>query len=220
MSSERPDPRELLRAEILAEAGRESEDILRAARREAETILARAEAQGRRESQDRLGEAQAAGARRRDRLAASVAVEAGRLRSARVEQQLGSIREAARRRLTELARSGAAYRETVLGLAAEAMGRMAGTAFVVKLSPADRTALGDGLDRAAAERVGRGPLRVEVREEPALAEGGVIVEDEAGRQVWDDRLGARLERLWPELRRRLAVRAGLAAPAGRPGSGP
>jgi vacuolar-type H+-ATPase subunit E/Vma4 len=213
-------PREALRAEILAEAGRESEAILRAARQEAQAILDRAEEEGRRERQERLDQAQAAAARRRGLLAAAVAVETGRLRSARVERLLDSVREEARRRLAELVRGGAAYREAVLALAAEAVGRMAGASFVVKLSPADRSALGEGLGRAVAERAGRGPLRVELREEAALAGGGVVVEDESGRQVWDERLPARLERLWPQLRRRLAARAGLAAAEGRAEAGP
>ena len=43
----------------------------------------------------------------------------------------------------------------------------------------------------------------------AMTDGGAIVQDAVGGQVWDNRLLARLARLWPELRRQIAVRAGL-----------
>jgi len=44
--------------------------------------------------------------------------------------------------------------------------------------------------------------------DPAVDEGGVVVESASGRQRWDNRLEARLARLWPELRRQVAGRAG------------
>jgi vacuolar-type H+-ATPase subunit E/Vma4 len=51
-----------------------------------------------------------------------------------------------------------------------------------------------------------------------MSGGGVIVHDAAGRQVWDNRLAPRLERLWPELRRQLAAQTGLLSPGESTGS--
>jgi vacuolar-type H+-ATPase subunit E/Vma4 len=79
----------------------------------------------------------------------------------------------------------------------------------VKLLAADRAALGDGLAEAIAARVGRAPLSITITDDPTITEDGVVVQDVAGRQVWDNRLTARLGRLWPELRQQIAVRAGL-----------
>ena len=130
-----------------------------------------------RTSADRSGskQARAEAARRRELILATVPVEAGRLRSARVEALLESVREEVRRRL--LAREGFDYRETVVALAAEAMKQMPGSAFVVKLSAADRAALGDGLAEEIARRVGRSPLNVTIAEDPAATDGGVVIQD-------------------------------------------
>ena len=54
---------------------------------------------------------------------------------------------------------------------------MAGVAFVVKVSEADRTLLGDGLAEEVRQRIGRPALNVTVSYEPDIAGGGVIVED-------------------------------------------
>ncbi len=45
--------------------------------------------------------------------------------------------------------------------------------------------------------------------EPAKIAAGVVVRDADGRQLWDDDLLARLDRLWPAARREVAVRCGL-----------
>jgi vacuolar-type H+-ATPase subunit E/Vma4 len=82
---------------------------------------------------------------------------------------------------------------------------MAGIAFVVKVSEADRTLLSDGLAEEITHRVGRPALNVTVSYEPDITGGGVIVEDAEARQMWDNRLLKRLERMWPELRRQIAV---------------
>ncbi len=50
------------------------------------------------------------------------------------------------------------------------MSRMAGDAFVVKLSAADRVALGDGLAGEIARRVGRSPLSITISDEPTITE--------------------------------------------------
>jgi vacuolar-type H+-ATPase subunit E/Vma4 len=194
--------------EILAEAHCEGEQIVRTARQEAETLLARATDEAKAARQQRLDLARAEAARRRELLLATVPLETGRLRSARIETLLHSIYEGVRQRL--LTREGFDYREALITLAAEAAARMAGDAFVVKLSAADRAALGEGLAEEIAQRVGHSPaLSITISDEPAITEGGLLIEDSEGRQVWDNRLPARLERLWPELRRQIALGASL-----------
>jgi vacuolar-type H+-ATPase subunit E/Vma4 len=195
---------EILSEEILADARREGEEIVIRARRDAEVFLTGAVAEADQVRQDRLDHARAEAARQSELILATVTVETGRLRAARIETLLESVYEEACQRL--LAREGFEYRETVIGLASHAISLMAGAAFVAKVSEADRTILGDGLADEIARRVGR-PVSITVSHEPDITGGGVVVEDAEARQVWDNRLAKRLERLWPELRRQIAVEA-------------
>jgi vacuolar-type H+-ATPase subunit E/Vma4 len=195
----------VLREEILAEAQRESEGILARARQYAEGVLVTAAADANKEREEQLDRGRAEAARRRELILATVPVEAGRLRVLRVESLLESVREEARGRL--LAHDGFKYREAVITLAALALGHMAGVAFVVKVSEGDRTLLGDGLADEIARRVGRSPLDVAVAYDSEIPGGGVIVEDSSACQIWDNRLLKRMERMWPELRRQIAVQA-------------
>ena len=148
-----------MREEILADAQREGEEIIIRARQDAEVFLTNAAAEADRVRQERLDQARAEAARRSELILATVSVETGRLRAARVEALLESVNEEARQRL--LAREGFEYRETVIALAAHAINQMAGAAFVVKLSEAEQTILGDGLAEEIAHRVGR-PVNITV----------------------------------------------------------
>jgi vacuolar-type H+-ATPase subunit E/Vma4 len=220
-----PNPQEALCAEILAEARRESEHIVQAARQEGEALLARTSQAAEHARQQRLEAAGAAAALRREQILAAIPLEANRLRLAAVENQLQSIYEEARRRLQAVrAAAGetpaAAVRETLIGLAAEAISQMSGDVFVVKLSPADHAALAEGMDRGIVERLGAGPsLALTVSVDASLIDAGVIVEDHEGRQVWDNRLPGRLGRMWPELRRQIALGTSLVAENGPAGAG-
>ena len=193
----------VLREEILAEARRESEEIVNRARQGAESLLAAAAAEATKVREEQLDQARTEAARRSGLVLASVPVEAGRLRDARVESLLESVQEEVRQRL--LALDGLSYREAVITLAALAASRMAGVAFVVKVAEVDRILLGDGLADEVAHRVGRPALNVSVSYDPEITGGGVIVEDGEARQIWDNRFLKRLERMWPELRRQIAV---------------
>jgi vacuolar-type H+-ATPase subunit E/Vma4 len=195
---------EILREEILANAQRESEGILLRARQDAEGILTNAAVEADRLHQERLEQARAEAYRRSELILATVSVETGRLRAARVEAMLESVRDEARRRLQT--HEGFDYHETVIALAAHAIGQMAGDAFVVKLSEAEQAILGDGLAGEITRRVGRS-VNITVLYEEEIAGGGVVVEDAEARQTWDNHLLKKLERLWPELRRRIAAEA-------------
>ena len=208
---------EVLREEILAAARREGEEIVSRARQDAEVFLTSAVGEADRIRQERLDQARAEAARQSELILATVTVETGRLRAARVEALLESVYEEACQRL--VAREGFEYLETVIGLASHAISQMAGDGFVVKLSEADQTILGDGLAEEIAHRVGR-PVGIAISYEPGITEGGVIVEDTEARQMWDNRLVKRLERLWPELRRQVAVEATFVPKTGSGGDGP
>ena len=211
MSTTNQNSPDVLCAEILADAKRQSEEILQRAKTEAETTLAAASAEAEKIRRERRDQAQVEAARRKELILATVAVETGRLRSARVEALLESVREEIHRRL--LARNFDAC-ETIIALAAEAIRRMPGNDFVLKISAADHAAFGDGLAGEIARRVGRPPLNLTMTADSAISDSGVIVQTADGFQFWDNRLLSRLERLWPELRRQIAMQTSLVSEHG------
>ena len=207
---------DVLCAEILADAQRQSEEILQRAKTEAETTLAAASAEAEKIRHERREQAQTEAVRRKELILATVAVETGRLRSARTEALLESVREEIRRRL--LARNFDS-RKTIIALAAEAIRRMPGNDFVLKISAADHAAFGGGLAGEIAQHVGRSPLNLAISLDAAMTDGGVVVQTPDGFQFWDNRLLSRLERLWPELRRQIAIRASLVGENNSTGGG-
>ena len=208
---------EILREEILATAQQEGEDIVLRARQDAEGILTNAVAEADRLRKERLDQAHTEASRRSELILATVSVETGRLRLARVEALLESVHDEARRRLQ--AREGFDYQETVISLAAHAIDQMAGDAFVVKLSEVEQTILSDRLAEEITRRVGR-PVNINIFYGEDITGGGVVIEDTEARQVWDNRLLKKLERLWPELRQRIAVEASFVPKTPTGGDGP
>ncbi len=207
MTDEGADPQQVLTDEILADARRQADRLRRRAERDAKATIEKAEREAEADRTERLDKARAEADRRRRRTLASVPVEEGRMRAARIEEALEGIRAAARERL--LARQGYDYRAALVRLAGEALAAMDGQTFVLELAEADRDTLGPDLAAAVRDRDGREGLDVAPAAEPADIAGGVIVRDAEGRQRWDNSLAARLERLWPALRRRVAAETGL-----------
>jgi vacuolar-type H+-ATPase subunit E/Vma4 len=206
---------EKLHEEILAEARKESEEIIARAKHDAETFLTSADAVAERTRQEKLDQARAEADLKSGLIRATIPVETGRLRTSRVEALLESVHEEAQKQL--MSREGFEYRETVIALASDAISKMTGDVFVVKLSWADKDILGDGLAEEIAVRVSRS-VNITVSLEQDITGSGVIVEEGEGRQVWDNRLLKRLERLWPELRRLIAVETSLVLKRGLGGS--
>jgi vacuolar-type H+-ATPase subunit E/Vma4 len=206
---------EKLHEEILAEARKESEEIIARAKHDAETFLTSADAVAERTRQEKLDQARAEADLKSGLIRATIPVETGRLRTSRVEALLESVHEEAQKQL--MSREGFEYRETVIALASDAISKMTGDVFVVKLSWADKDILGDGLAEEIAVRVSRS-VNITVSLEQDITGSGVIVEEGEGRQVWDNRLLTRLERLWPELRRLIAVETSLVLKRGLGGS--
>ncbi len=196
-------------AEILAEARRESEQILSQAQKEAEALLARTAEEAEKARQERLVFARGDAARRRELILATVPLEAGRQRLAQVEALLQAIADQARQRL--LARQGFDYRATLISLAAEGIRSMSGEDFTIKLSPLDCAMFADGLAIEITRCVDGSRLRITLSDDPTIDEGGLIIQDAHGRQVWDNRLPMKLERLWPQLRQQIALHTSLVA---------
>ncbi len=195
-----------LSEEILAEAKRECDEIIRRAQQGSASLLAAATAKAEKIRRDKLEAAQAEATRLSELTLATISVETGRLRSAHIEAILENIREEARRQL--LARDFDGH-EAIVTLAAEAIRRMPGTDFVLKISAADHAAFGDKLAEGIRQRAGRSPLNLTVFADPTMTDGGVVIQFADGLQIWDNRLLSRLDRLWPELRRQIATQTSL-----------
>ena len=210
MATLNPNSPEVLRQEILAAAKRDCERILRLAQKTAESYLTRAKAEAEKIQKQKLDTLRAEAVRRSELMMATVRVEIGRLRAERVESILKTIRETARHQLESCDFDSC---EIVIALAAEAIGHMPGNDFILKLSAANQAAFEDQLADKISLRVGR-PLKLAVMPDSAMADSGVIVQGDHGRQFWDNRLLSRLERLWPELRRQIAVQTRLVETTG------
>ena len=207
------DSSEVLCQEIKAGAQRQRDEILSCAHGEAEALLGREGSQAIEARLKRLEEARVEGVRRRDLTLTSVFVEARRLYLARIETLLESVRIDAQKQLSS--RDGFDYRESVINLASEAVRSMTGDEFTVRLAEKSRSILGDALSEEIKSRAGRPEIKVTVSWDTRMADDGPIVTDAAGSRIWDNRYSARLERLWPELRRLIA---GEMFPAGLEGS--
>jgi vacuolar-type H+-ATPase subunit E/Vma4 len=198
---------QVLRDEIIADAQRQAERLVRKAQREAKLMVDKAVTECEQQCQEKLDAARATAERHRMLILATVPVEIGRLQATRAEQELTAMRDAVLDRL--LARTGFDYRDSLLALAAEAIARMEGDAFVLQLADQDLKEYGPGLATGAAARAGRPEVTVTLDARPAAIRTGVIVRDPQGRQVWDNSFEARLHRLWPFLRHQLAAHLGL-----------
>ena len=200
---------EVLRDEILADAQRQAARAIRKAEREAKAVLDKATSESQEERSSKLATAQAEADRKRTLIFATVPVEIGRMHAAHVEKELLSFRDKVRDKL--LARKGFDYGETLVTLAAEALARMEGDTFVLELSEQDRKTFGAELADIVPDLAGRPDVTVTVDNQPAQIESGVIVRDPQGRQIWNNSLEARLERMWPLLRSQIAEHMGLQA---------
>ena len=196
-------PQDVLREEILADARRQAERTLRRTEHDAEDALQKARKGADADRDSRLDAARREAERRRNLVLAAIPVEEARMRAQRTEEVLEAIRGEARERLLE---RGDDYRACLVRLAAGALAQMAGEQFVLELGAEDLKALGSRLADDVRKAAGREGLQIAVAPEPAAIEAGVIVRDADGRQVVDNRLAARLERLWPALRLAIGVR--------------
>lgn len=187
---------EVLRESVLAAARREAAALAAAAEREAAALLASARAGAGADGRALAAAAKTRGARERAALLSSVPAEAALLRALRLEALLENIRARAAALL-----AGGSAAPDLAALAAEAAAGIGGRSFVLTSAP------GSGLAALAGEierRAGLGALELAFEEDPA-AGPGVTARSADGSRRWDNTLAARLERRWPELRRRLGA---------------
>jgi len=208
---------ERLREEILAEAQKKGEEIIMRAQQDAEAHIKNIISDAERLRQSILDQARLEAERQSELILATVPVETGRLRAARIESLLESIRDEAYQKL--LNHEGFPYRETLITLASQAINNMAGDSFVVQVYGSEKGTMAEGLSEEIARHVAR-PVQITVSYHQETTGGGVIVEDAEARQVWDNRLLERLKRLWPELRRQIALEAGFVPKKAKGGENP
>lgn len=185
-----------LKREVLEAARREAAAITAAAGAEAERLLAAAAEEAALAAEEISTAAAAEAGRLRAAALASVPAEAARLRAARLEALLTEIKAAALALLAEEPAPG-----VCAALAAQALAGIGGDTFVITAPP------GSGLPGLAAEierLAGLGPLKLEFEEDPGVG-GGAAARSADGRRRWDNTFSARLERLWPEERRRIGA---------------
>jgi vacuolar-type H+-ATPase subunit E/Vma4 len=112
----------VLRDEILADAERQAQRLIRKAEREAKAVLDKATAESQEERSGKLAAAQAKADRKRTLISATVPVEIGRMRAGRVEQVLLALCEQVRTKIRE--RELEDYGEILVTLVAEALGNL------------------------------------------------------------------------------------------------
>jgi vacuolar-type H+-ATPase subunit E/Vma4 len=190
------DAQNKINEEILADARTKAERALRSARREAEKITKKAQddaeqieqevinhARGRAEAQAKIIQTATEPARRRIKL------------DVREEVLLSVISDAKVRLLN---RDSDDYGRTLTALTAEAAELLQDEGLTAYLSSEDYDKFGAALP---GRLLG---LTLEVRPASQPLEGGVIVETADGRRRVDNSIEARLERIYPELRREIA----------------
>lgn len=195
----------VLSGEILQDARRRAERVVKRAEREGEKVLERArrEAEGFRENL--LSHADRRIARERRVFDAGLDLEERMLRLKAQGELLDEVFAEALKRLRQ--HHGFDYPSVLGNLAAEGILAMTGDAFVLRLRKDDLKTLKNTLPREVQtlvrERSGR-KVSVTVTENAAPIEVGVVIESADGRQRFDNSFAGRLRRMQHELRFRLA----------------
>lgn len=191
----------VLAEEILADAGKKAARARGRGEREAQQILGKARQQATEAAEKTLAAAQERADRQRTAIMATVEAEAKLDLLAAREAELDKLFDAARQRLAD--KGSYDYPAVLAVLAAQAIEAMAADEVVIELCEQDRALATDAWLDEVRRRVGR-PVTIDVSANHAPIAGGLIVRSADGRLLYDNSFAARLERLKPELRRRLA----------------
>ena len=202
-------PEDLLREEIVADAKRQAERLLRKASKEVSELAAKSKETADKECAKVLANAKSTAAHRAELLCAKVPVEVGRYRAAHIEEQLNAVRESTAKKLEALPIT-AALLVRLIGDAAHTCG---GGDFIVSLSKTDRSALEKNASwqKDAAREAGVDCTFTLSGEMLPPASRGPLLTSADGTVICDNRLDARLARLWPSLRCIIAERLGYVA---------
>ncbi|MFO7897469.1 MAG: V-type ATP synthase subunit E [Planctomycetota bacterium] len=197
--TEKPDA---LADEILADARRQAERKLKRARRRAKSLVRSANKRAAAAKEKAAEQAQQRAEHEAERVLADIPHEEQLRRLRAKAAVIGQLFDD----VVEEVRSSDDRPALFARLAADAIGRMQGDAFVVDVPREDAPALGDEFGGRVADEVARSSGRtVSARLEPTdRGGGGVIVRSADGRQVVDNSLATRVERMRPRLRDRIA----------------
>ena len=205
----------VLADEILDDARRKADRASKKAERRAKRILRDAQKKADQATAVALAAAEGRAGRQAASILATIEQDIRRDLLDQREAAIATILDAAMQRVAS--REGTDYPAALTTLAAEAVGAMATDAVVLHLAEADRAiATAEWLD-ALRQRVGR-PVAIEVADEAAPIQGGLIVRSADGRLLYDNSFAARLVRLRPALRRQIAARVYAQAPGSKEGN--
>ena len=196
------DGTDALQQQILTDARRQAEPLVKRARRQAEELLRKAEQEAERRREQVRAQAQQRGEAAAQRVRARAELEAENIRRRAQEDILQQARQRAMDSLCDMVVCDQ-YPEMLLRLALAGLAAMDGMRFEIVMRAKDREAHGKHAahalrDRAASE-LGRQVI-VTAADETITASGGLVVRRADGRQVCDQTFEVRLDRLWPELR--------------------
>lgn len=209
MSSEKA-----LSDEILQDARKKADRARRRAEREARRIVREAEEEAQEDRQKTLEAARQRAERQARSLLATLDQEVQRDLLEQRQAQLDRLFDAARERLAD--RESYHYPAVLAHLAAEAIEAMGAEQVVVELAEEDAGLATEQWLERVREGAGR-EVDIEVADEPAPIEGGVVVRSADGRLCYDNSFEARLRRLRPRLRHQIAAMAYPEGGGERPG---
>jgi len=195
-----------LQEEILADARRRAERLNQRAQRDSEAFVQEARTFAEQE-RERLMQAMRQRAEREQSMQeARLDQEVQRLRRQAFQDVLERVRAEAERELAALA-AGQDGRQMLVRLAVSAIGAMRGEAFTLALRGEDRQRWGATLAQevrtAVQSQLGR-QVSVKIGDGDVTASGGLIVRGEGTRELVDQTFGARMGRLWGEIRGHVA----------------
>jgi vacuolar-type H+-ATPase subunit E/Vma4 len=200
-------PEDPLTSEIAADAEKRAARARQRAEREAKSIRQDAEREAQQSVERAVAEAEARAAHAAEISAARIEQELEKLRLTQRDEVVETVRDRARESLRELAATDE-HRDVLLRLALLAIGKMSGHRFELVLRPADRERWGADLAEAVRARVGSDfgrVVQVMLADDTVDASGGLVVRTTDGHLVADQTFEARAERLWPQIRVRVAT---------------
>ncbi len=191
-----------LEEQILEDAEKKKDPILRRARRKADKIVQEAEEELEQQREQMKQEAREEAERETARLQARTELDAENIRRQARENILNAIRERAEKVLQELTESDD-YPEALAHLALISIDAMTGEDFELVFTPEDKKERSEDIVDAVEKKLEANLSRdvsVSIADETAAASGGCIVRRTDGSQLCDQRFDRRLDRLWSELR--------------------
>jgi V/A-type H+-transporting ATPase subunit E len=189
-----------LEKEILDDAHKRAERAVKRATRDAQKLTAEAEKNAEEEAQKILEQSRERARKQRAVILATVDIEIEKRRVARQEEMIKSVFDEALKRLRETRSYD--YRQSVIQLASDALGKMQGNEYTIRLRTSDERFADDSLIEAIREKLNARDFNLRI--ETSSADAGPVVESSDGRQVYNNSFDARLRRLQDPLRKRVA----------------